>query len=448
MRIYVQNKVRIAGPLSAAAEKYKRMERTLDTVVTGEGQPTKFSGWRMVFFAFLVGNIVLGTTYGGYGISVLAIAEKFSVSRAMAALPISFILLVGTASAPLITTLFKHVPIRWVIIAGLTTTSAGYLLLSVTADWRTMLAIYLFMIGPGVAASGFLPVNILVSNWFVRSQGRALGITNMTLFVMLVPIVAVFVLQAYNLSAVYLFQAGLNAAAIPIAVMLVDCPSHAGQQPLGMDDQAYMTAEKSDEPTLTQKGVVQIPIFWVLAIALGFLMSSGTIKLSHMVPLLAENGYAVDTASLLLGLSGGAGIAGSLIFGMLADRFGGSVALIINAVLQACMWGLLLLPLSVPVLALDAIIMGMCGGGLLAAQGVLFTRLFGQRNFGVVMGMWSASTAPIMVGASPIVGLLRDVYGNYHVPILFLIALIACSILAFTYIGARVRRDPELSLAG
>ncbi|WP_336951279.1 MFS transporter [Sphingobium aromaticivastans] len=409
------------------------------------GQPHNFAGWRMAALAFLINNVACGVAYGGYGVSVLAIAEKFSISRATAALPMSFIILAVTLLAPFFGAIFRRVSIRRTIVAGLMLSILGNLILSVTTDWRLMLATYLFVVGPGVAASGFMPANVLVSNWFVHSQGKALGLTNMTLFIMLVPMAAVAILQSYGLSAVYLFQALMNALAIPLAFLLVDRPADIGQKALGEDlaeDRELVTA-----PSLAPRGILMMAAFWLLVIGIGILMGSGTTKLAHMVPLLTEQGRPVSQASFLLAISGGAGMIGSLLFGFLADRVGGAWALVLNGILQASMWSLLLLPLSLPILMVDAIVMGICGAGMVAAQGVLFTHIFGLRNFGMLMGMMSVATLPFLVGMAPFVGYLRDIGGSYHLPVAVLVALSSAAVLVFLWmalgrVGGALHRMP------
>lgn len=398
----------------------------------------KFSGWRMVALAFFVNNTALGVAYGGYGVSVLAIAQKFGIGRAVAALPISFIILAVTILAPFFGIIFRRISIRLTMIAGLLLSAIGYLALAWTSDWRMMLAVYLFVVGPGVAASGFLPANVLVSNWFVRSQGKALGLVNMTLFIMLVPMVAVTILETYGLSAVYLFQMAMVLLAIPFAFLLVDRPSDIGERPLGDGDKADEALIEA--PSIAASELLTASRFWLLVVCIGILTGSGTTKLAHMVPLLTEQGWPVSEASLLLAVSGGAGIVGSFFFGFLADRAGGALALFLNGVLQASMWSLLLLPLSLPVLMVDAIVMGLCGAGLVAAQGVLFTHLFGVRNFGVVMGMLSAATVPFLVGMGPLIGYLRDASESYHMPIAAL--AIGTAVAALPFASRILRRPP------
>ena len=77
-------------------------------------------------------------------------------------------------------------------------------------------------------------------------------------------------------------------------------------------------------------------------------------------------------------------------------------ALALNCLVQGIVWFIFLQPVGYSLLVLDAIIVGACGGGIAAAQGVLLTRLFGIRNFARAMGLVTLFTVPFTFGISPL----------------------------------------------
>jgi MFS family permease len=397
-----------------------------------------FHGWRMVALAFLVQNFAIGLTFGSYGVSVLAIEQTFSTGRATASAALSLVIIAITGLAPFLGALYGRISIRKTMMVGAVLTALGYAALAVVDDWRLMLAAYGLLVGPGVACMGTLPTNVLIANWFASGQGRALGIVNMPLFVMLVPMVAVVLLEHVGLRGLYAVLAVANLFVLPAMWVLVDRPEQVGQKPRG----ASVESAADNQHSLTTRHILGRPDFWFLIVAVGIVVGGGTMKLSHMVPLLAEQGHPVEEASFLLALSGGAGMFGSLIFGWLADRFGGAIVLAGNAIIQSLMWFIFLMPVSIPLLVVDALIIGMCGGGVMAAQGVFFSHRFGVANFGRVAGLVSIASLPILAGLSPVAGYLRERTGGYNVPVMLLIvaSIMAAAILIYLALGERQRR--------
>jgi cyanate permease len=106
------------------------------------------------------------------------------------------------------------------------------------------------------------------------------------------------------------------------------------------------------------------------------------------------------------------------------------------------MWFIFLMPVSIPLLVVDALIIGMCGGGVMAAQGVFFSHRFGVANFGRVAGLVSIASLPILAGLSPVAGYLRERTGGYNVPVMLLIvaSIMAAAILIYLALGERQRR--------
>lgn len=374
-----------------------------------------FLGPRMLLLAFLGQNLVIGLTFGSFGTSVLAIQATFHTSRTLASLGLSLVILAICCTSPFIGARLERWTIRRTMLCGVLLGLAGYLLLSVASSIQALLAIYAFLIGPSLALSSTLVTSTLAANWYVAGRGRALGIVNMPVAVMLVPLVSVAILQRYGLHAVFLAVAAAHVPLLLIATLVVDRPEQVGQRPLG--EAPCALAPVSTGPVLTDREIVRQPAFWLLTFAIGMIVGAGAMKIAHMVPLMVEMHRSLDEATLLLAISGGAGMFGSLLFGWLADRLGGALALALNAGVQGVVWIILLLPVGMPLLLVDASVVGLCGGGISSAQGVLFGRLYGTANFARIFGLISFSTVPFLFGMTPLAGLLYDYSGTYLVTI-------------------------------
>lgn len=398
-----------------------------------------FLGWRMVWIAALTQNVAIGLTFGSFGTIVLAIEHRFATTRTLSALGISLTVLMLSLGAPLIDPLLRRISIRMMMTIGASLAAAGYLLLPLAGSIGTFLAIFALLISPGVVLLGVMPSNILASNWFVRGQGRALGVVTMPVLVMLVPMLSSWGLEHFGLDAVLIGLGIGHLLVLPAMPFVIDRPELIGQKALGQDDAAQAVERPSMTPALV---LLRRPLFWVVAIVIGIAVGGGILKAAHLVPLVMGQGWPLEQAAFLLAISGGTGILGAIAFGWLADRAGPGYALALNCAVQGMVWFIYLQPVTYGLLVLDSIIVGACGGGLAAAQGVLLSRLFGAQNFARAMGLVTFFTVPFTFGVSPLASALFDATGSYRMPIALQIAGFGLAALIFLAIGRRTHRAP------
>jgi len=397
--------------------------------MTGTAQSLPPPGaWRMAGLAFLMQNSATGLTFGSFGAIVLAIEAQFHTTRTLASLGVSLAVVTLSLLAPFLgSVLIRRVPIRRVMIAGLLLGALGYALLAWVSDIRALLAIYLLIVGPSLVMFGALPSNTLVSSWFGDRPGRALGLVNMPLFVTLVPLASGAILGAHGLSAVFACVAVAHLIVLPFAFAVRDGPCIA--------------ASPGKEPG-TASAILARPAFWLLAVGGGIVVGAGIMKIGHLVAIVTAQGHSAEIGTMLLAISGAAGMFGSPLFGWLADRIGGAGALIANALLQAATFFILLAPVGVPLLVVDAVLIGACGAGVVAAKGVLFSHLFGPANFARVFGLTSIATLPFLFGMTPLAGLLYDRSGSYALPVAVTIALLfAAALILLPLLAAERRPD-------
>ena len=215
-----------------------------------------------------------------------------------------------------------------------------------------------------------------------------------------------------GLKGVLIALAAVHAIALPFLLMVIDRPEDIGQRPYGAAA-AAAAGDPDAAPGVSMMGLLAMPAFLLIIIGAGLAVGAGVSKTVHLVPLLTERGWDLERAALLLSISGGTGVAGSLLFGWMADRWGGGAALIFNCVVQGVVWMILILPVGFGVLVIDAIIIGMCGGGFVAAKAVLVNQLFGRKSFAPAMGLSGLLTVPFLFGMAPLAGWLRDQTGDY-----------------------------------
>lgn len=400
--------------------------------------PPRFAGPRMVLLAFLIMNLAIGLTYGSFGALLLPMEAHFGTNRAVVSLAVSLVVLNSGLLAPVIGTLIGRFSIRGIMVVGASLATLGYVALAWAQTGLQMLLCFGLAIGPGMALLGPLPCFTLVSNWYARGQGTALGIIGMPILVMALPLIVVAAMPAVGLRGMILLLAAGYASTIPLVLAVVDRPEQIGQQAKGGEGAAAPDSPAEAAITLVQ--LFRSPMFLAMIVGSGLIVGAGVAKTVHLMPLLVEGGWDIGRAALLLSISGGTGVIGSLLFGWLADRFNAGYTLALGSLVQAGVWLILIAPVRFELLVLDAIAIGACSGGFVSAKGVLVSRLFGGANFARVMGASGLATLPFLFGMPPLAGLLRQWTGSYAIAVAVFVAGFVVAAACLGVLGGREMR--------
>lgn len=173
------------------------------------------------------------------------------------------------------------------------------------------------------------------------------------------------------------------------------------------------------------------------------LAGSGLAITAHMIPLGRGMGFEPGAAAMLLSVYGFAAASGAFLFGWLADRSSGVGALLVNALLHAVSWSLMLFSSSYGLALLAAALMGLGGGGLTVAISARLGEQYSPRMFGQALGLALAMNMPFTFGTAPLMGWLHDLSGNYHLAFVFLVALYIAAAAVFARFLLRARHPAQ-----
>lgn len=391
--------------------------------------------WRMLTIAFFVQNMVPGILFGSFGALILASKAHLATSLSIASLGMGLALLANGCIAPFFARLSARTSLKAVMLAGAGLSMAGYVTLAFADTPIAMLGVYFFLIGPGVALCGIIPSNALVYNWYVEGRGRALGIVNMPLGVMLVPVLSMGLLGSIGLRETYLCFAALH---IPLIVMLMSVIEFPPRRARSADP---------GQTRIALAALIRRSDFWLIILSSGLIAGRAIAKSAHLAPLMIERGLDAQRAAVLLSIAGGTGIVGSPLFGVIAERLGGGLALAISAFAQAIAWIVLLNTQSFGFLVCDAIVVGACAGGYVVSTAVLIGDLYGSAKFAAVYGFVGVFTLPFLFGAAPAIAILHDAAGSYTEPFVLLAVGLGCAGIAGLILHRQARSRAGMPLA-
>lgn len=398
------------------------------------------TAWVMAAIAAIAQNCAMGLNFGSYSTFIAAMELRYETTRTLSSAGLGAMVLSMALWSPVAGTLLRKYSLRLIMIIGAALSGTGYALMTQVENAWVMLAVYAVFMGTGACFLGILPAATLVSRWFVRDRGKALGIINMPLFLFFLSPVFGSLLPRIGMDNVFLLISGLFFAVIGILIFVVDEPQKIGLKARGADDPKL---QKTEAPAaqLTRRDYLRMRKFWLLSLGIGITTSGGTVVVTHFVPFGMERGFTIEEASLFISAFGGAGIFGALFFGWVIDRIGAVNALILNTMTHAVLWLGLYPMLSLPLTIVLAASIGICAGSVAAVHGGAINELFGAHNFSEAMGLSYLLKLPFIVGAAPLAGWIFHKTGSYNLAFTLQIAIFLLAGLMYWLIKPRGQRS-------
>ena len=363
---------------------------TKDTARQRKGRP--FYGYYLLAVTFLFLLLFNGSGTWVFSLFVKPLEASLGWGRGqvMAGFTLYYAM-IGIAS-PLVGRFVDRYGARPVIPAGAVMMGLGFLLVSRMSD------LYLFylgyvIIGVGAAAIGPVPCSAIISNWFRRKRGLALGLMSAGIGaggVVIAPFIG-YMLSHYDWRAAYLSLAViLVAVTVPLALGVVRTrPSEMGLYPDGDDapieDTSGPRRAVGETASFTLKQALRTRTFWLTAAAFAcYGFGSGGAQ-QGSVPFLDDMGYPIATAVTALGMIGVGSTIGKVLFGRLCDKIQANYAFAIGVGLWlAGVLVLLTVRADSPQMVIWAYasLVGLGSGAWLPTLSMLASSRFGLLHYG------------------------------------------------------------------
>lgn len=384
-----------------------------------------FYGWVIVAagagIEFTVGAL-MQQVFGGYA---AALTREFGWSRAEIGLGFSLSRLENGILGPAQGWMVDRFGPKFVVRVGLCLIAAGFLLFSQLWSIPTFYIFY-GMMALGAGLAGFMPITVIVVNWFDRQRARALGLAQIGFAVsgLVAPAVLIAIplfgwRNMAMLSALIVLVVG-----IPISTLMKSRPEEMGLRKDGLteaeevalreDDVRRNRRSTSTTVDFTAVEAIRTRAFWLLSLGHGSaLLIVGSVMAHLYLHLTLSLGYSDAWASAFVGIMTSSQIAGQLIGGYLGDRISKRLIVVSCMVMHAV--GLVLLAHVEAVAATVAF--AVLHGAAWGARGPLMQAIradyFGTSSFGKIMGWSSMITMFGTVSGPFIVGWLYDRSGSY-----------------------------------
>lgn len=359
---------------------------------------------------------------GAFALFFVAVIEEFHWSRGLSAGALTLGSVAWTLSAPVWGWMLDHLGPRVVFPAGAGLMAAGFIVSGMT---ETVLQFYLGMgllVGLGFAALPMTSQATVISNWFVRKRGMAMGMAAAGIgagIFLVVPATEKLIVGFGWRNAYFVLAGVMLAAVVPLNLLLQRRrPEDIGLRPdFGAAEVAGTGgSRRARDGGVTLGEALRNYRFW--ALAMGFVLGAIPVHmvLVHQVAAMVDAGFSRDFGALVLGLTGFFTIFTMIGMGMFSDRIGREWAYTIGSL--ALVGGILF------ILFLDAMPRAL----LIGVYPPLFAVGFGSRqalyptiaadifhgaHFGSIIGVLAVCIG-LGAGLGPwLAGYLHDLSGSY-----------------------------------
>jgi MFS family permease len=382
-----------------------------------------FRGWYVVAACFLCMVISGGIAWFTFPVFVVPLQEEFGWTATQLGIAIALWAAVGGAFAPILGRLLDRFGARRIMLIGV---FLGGLLPFGLAEMQSLRHLYPLLILSALctSASTYLPVASVISKWFVKKSGMAMGIAMMGMGVggTIAPIITNYLIQTTSWRWTYrVFGLSLWIFLIPVVALWIHgSPSDLGLKPDGIDSDeadAETSPNASDEDSadgFTAPQAFRLRSFWGLGLADAVTAIPIVAIGVFMVKFSVEAGIDADVATFALGSVSAVGILGSVVAGAMADKVNRKIVLSINYAFPAIAVLFLFGLKSAGPLFFFAILSGLTVGFRSTLWPLVVGDCFGSRAYATVMGFLIIFYQAGTIIGPPLAGYIRDTTESFH----------------------------------
>lgn len=383
----------------------------------------RFYGWWIVFAGSIILFVSSGIAFYGHGVILDPLRNAHGWSKGTVSSAITlFFLLNGIVGFVIGRWMDRYGP-KWFLVGGSAVFGLGLWALNWIDSIPQLFLIYTIM-SVGFCSTSLVPINMLITRWFIRKRGLAMSIANTGLSVggvVLVPLATYLIIHLGLDWALPILGAMYMLVIIPVAIFFIkQQPSDMGQYPDGDDQSDVNTAggqqEKVDINQMrvwTRREAIKTMAFWSIALTFMLALGGQIAYLVHQVSFLGQY-LGPQGAATAVAITACASIVGRLFLGIFVDRCDKRYVTMVCVLIQ----GIAVLTLAfyshVVLLYLCTFAFGLTMGSLIMMQSLLIGECFGIPSFATVSGAIGLCCMPGAAFGPVIAGVIFDATQSYQ----------------------------------
>jgi MFS family permease len=401
-----------------------------------------FYGWKIAAACFTNLFVIVGIVYYSFPVFYAPLIQEFGWSRAevTAGFFLSMVL-VGPVFGISAGFLIDRHGSRRILLAGLVSAGIAFLGFSWMHSLKMYYLFYFFQT-VGYVSAGPIPHQVLISHWFARMRGRAMGLAYVGIGIggAVAPVLAQFLIGHFGWRTTMLFiGGGILLVLIPLTLLLVK--DHPAKMGLFADGESIpLVPTERVEPAPTELAVLlKVPAFWL--ILTGSLMSIGAVGgvIQHLQLYLRDQHFTPEKAALVASYLLISSIAGRLVMGFLADRFPRKYVMLAACLMVACAIPALYAVALPGIVYVFAVVFGFGMGADYMLIPLITAECFGTASLGKLMGIILTTDALAQAFAPVVVSRIYDLQKSYDWGFIVLMAMASAGALAVSRIPLKAR---------
>lgn len=391
-------------------------------------QAPRQSRWCVVFASMLGLMVVSGTiNVFGFAVFVKPVCSALGISRSMLASGVLLMSILCSLGTPCLGILADRYGSRRILLIGIPLFALSMSAFALLDASPIVIYALFTMAGAFGAMHNTVPYANLISKWFDRERGRALGIAmaGIGVGIAVVPQLVKYFIAVGGWRFAYIGLGGfiMLSAFVPVVLFVREPPIdelHGNASARGTRCLAGMTFTQA----------VADWRFWAMGFGFFLAVISTNGTLAHIIAMLTDRGFSIGQATTALSIAGLGVIIGRLVSGWCLDRFTGPWVSFVFFAIPALGILMLAADLRAPGSYAGA---ALCGVGLGAHVGMLAFfagRYFGLKAYGRIYGTLFGMFLTGAGAGQFIAGLSFDFLGSY-LPALIAFATVLLAVSAF-----------------
>jgi len=341
-------------------------------------------------------------------------------------------LLGGGLLAPLAGALADRIGVRPLMVVGLILLSVANFLYSRINSMGDIYGIHT-IIAMSLAGAGLVVNVMIVSKWFVRNRGLAVGMTvaGTSLGNAALPQLNAWLIGEFGWRMAFVYTAGIPLLLIPIVLFVMrEKPEDMGLVAPGSESLAA-SGMSHTQMGMTYREALRTSNFWLLATIAMLTFYSILALLTNLFLHMREQGFEPQVAASGLSVLFLLGLVGKLASGVLADLVGRKRVLVGTLAIM-CVGAWLLISTSNVTFWPAIVLLGAGWGGLYTLLQLLAAETFGVRDLGKILGTITVLDT-FGGGMGPVLtGLMYDRFGDYTIPFTIIAVLVTVALVLAT----------------
>ena len=407
----------------------------------------KFFGWKIVALAFFLDFCAVGYSFQSFPVVVLELSKEFSLSRFLATLPIPLFMIMSSLFMPFIGRFLDKGAIRSILMTGALVYGLSLISLYFAFSYISFMLIFTLPMALGVTMMGNISVSKLISLWFRKYTGRALGIASVGVsfagFVF--PNLTSFLLGDLGLTwreAYLLFGVLIILINIPVVYLfIVNKPSDINQMPDG--EEITDNAEDTSGIDWTITELLKDKNFWILSLVFAIQFCSMMGILSHLTFFSEGAGWSLSWGAFIFSMYAWPAMFSKVFFGWLVEnKMDARLAVSIAILIQAIATLLMIFVESPEQMVVLVMIFGFGGGSALPLRNILFNQAYTNKSFGKARGAAQPFISIFQISGTLVAARMFDVFGNYELAFLTLGFILIVPIIAIWFMKIESKLAP------